>query len=95
MRQQSDQWQGRIAFRVARRVGILTHDARAWLNEQLTLARSGLREGDAEALSRAYAKRYAPCLAAGCEPSRGLYGHHVEACPRAPSRPSISDATVS
>lgn len=60
----------RLAFRVMRRVGVLTHDARAWVNEQLTLARNGLRQGDAEGLSLAHARRF-PRLASTSAPSIG------------------------
>jgi len=64
----------RRAFKVGRRLGAALHSPLAWLNEQLTLVRDGLRRGDAEALSVAHAKRFPPASprAAGDVPSSGL-----------------------
>lgn len=48
----------RRAYRIARRLAAFTHDARAWLNEQVQLARIGVRDGDADGLQRAYERRF-------------------------------------
>lgn len=45
-------------FRAARRAALWLHAPRAWLNEQLTLARDGARRGDAEGLALAHARRW-------------------------------------
>ncbi len=77
-----------LAYRLARRMGAALHRPRAWLNEQLTLARKGFATGDADGLSQAFARRFLSC---GCPPARGLHQLHVPPCRQA-SVASISDA---